>query len=49
MQDNILLAARYLESRGYAPYECGSEDEAREGGRAEVRRADVNFLQKIYF
>ena len=28
MQDNILLAARYLESRGYVPYECGSEDEA---------------------
>lgn len=28
MQDNILLAARYLESRGYEPYECESEDEA---------------------
>lgn len=23
------IAARYLESRGYEPYECGSEDEAR--------------------
>lgn len=44
MQDNILLAAKYFESRGYEPYECGSEDEAREGGRAEVRRENVSFL-----
>lgn len=29
MQDNILLAAKYLEGRGYEPYECESEDEAR--------------------
>lgn len=29
MQDNILLAARYLESCGYEPYECESKDEAR--------------------
>lgn len=33
MQDNILLAAKYLVSRDYEPYECGSENEAREGGR----------------
>lgn len=44
MQDNILLAAKYLVSRGYESYECGSEDEAHEGGRAEGRRENVSFL-----
>lgn len=38
MQDNILLAERYFESRGYEPYECESEDEAR--ARVDACRAD---------
>ena len=32
------IAVRYLEERGYEPYECGSEDEARD--RAEELIAD---------